>query len=238
MSQPQIIIREMSFNAATSFDKVLFKELNLVFSKKKIGLIGKNGVGKSTLLKLIINELTPKAGSIQILGTIAYVPQILNQLTQISVASFLGCAEKINALHRITLGSVDEKDFEVLNEDWEIEDFLQQQLALFGLQAIEFNRPLTTLSGGELTRLMLTKAFSSNVDFILLDEPTNHLDMITIDALIESLRLFQGGIVLVSHDRHMIGSLESQLWTVRKGRLIRYENSFETYLEELAEYQF
>ena len=71
-----------------------------------------------------------------------------------------------------------------------------------------------------------------------MDEPTNHLDMNTIDALIESLQSFQGGIVLVSHDWHMIGSLESQLWTVRKERLIRYENSFETYLEELAEYQF
>ncbi len=120
MSQPQILINQMSFNLPTGI--ALFNELTLAFSKHKTGLVGRNGVGKSTLIKLILGELYPNSGSIQVGGKLAYVPQSLSISSEMSIAGLLGYEEKINALHRITQGSIDESDFAILNEDWNIEE--------------------------------------------------------------------------------------------------------------------
>lgn len=206
MSHPQILIHEMTFNLPTGGP--LFNKLDLVFSKHKTGLVGRNGIGKSALMKLVLGELCSNSGNIHIEGTIAYVPQHLSISAEMTVAALLGCEEKINALSRITQGSVDERDFHILNEDWGVKDRTQKQLAEFGLNTISFHHPLTELSGGEMTRLMLTKAFFSDVDFLLLDEPTNHLDATARQQLYHAVKKWRRGLIVISHDRELLNLME------------------------------
>src|SRR5436309_2126363 len=115
MSQPQILINQMSFNLPTGI--ALFNKLTLTFSNHKTGLVGLNGIGKSTLIRLILGELYPNSGSIRVHGKLAYVPQSLVISPEISISELLGYEEKINALHRIKQGSIDQSDFVILNED-------------------------------------------------------------------------------------------------------------------------
>jgi len=177
MSQSQILINQMSYSLSTG--NVLFNKLNLAFSQHKSGLIGRNGVGKSTLIKLILGEIFPQSGSILTEGKLVYLPQSLNISLDISVASFFGVEEKF-----------------------------QNKLSLFGLENIPFDRPLKLLSGGEITKLLLTKTFSSDADFLLLDEPTNHLDYKTRHKLYNAIIQWKRGLIVVSHDRALLNLME------------------------------
>lgn len=206
MTRPQILINQLSFSLPHG--AVIFNKLNLTFPCRKIGLVGRNGIGKSTLLKLILNEIPQQVGSIQVEGTLAYVAQNPPTLLEMTVAGFLNCAEKITALHRIQQGSSNEHDFALLNDDWDIEIRTQQQLNAFGLNHISYQRELKLLSGGEMTRLRLAKAFLSGADFLLLDEPTNHLDVTARQQLYQAIQTWQGGLIIVSHDRKLLNFME------------------------------
>jgi ATPase subunit of ABC transporter with duplicated ATPase domains len=207
----QILVNQISFILPNGVS--LFRELSLSFSKgKKVGIVGKNGSGKSTLLKLINGELIPSSGSIHVDGLIAYVPQEMDQSAVsmgASIGKFLGFEEKIKALHRIVQGSTDIKDYEVLNEEWDIEKRIRQQLGFFELEAIPYDRCLSLLSGGEQTRCILTKAFSAEADFILLDEPTNHLDSKSRERLYQAIQQSKSGLIIVSHDRTLLDLMDS-----------------------------
>lgn len=208
MPHPQILIHEMSYNLPTGLTSKLFCELNLTFAKQKISLVGKNGVGKSTLIQLLVGELHPSAGAIQIEGRLAYVQQNPEFSSDLIVAKLLGFEEKLNALSRIEQGSSDPNDFSILNDDWMIKEKLQEQLTMFGLETISPYVKVKCLSGGELTRLLLTKAFSSNADFLLLDEPTNHLDIHARQQLYHAILHWQGGIIVASHDRTLLNLMD------------------------------
>lgn len=229
MSQPQILINQICFNLPTG--AALFKELTLAFSKHKTGLVGRNGVGKSTLIKLILSELYPDSGSIQIEGKLAYVPQNLYFDHEVSIAGWLGVEEKINALRRIAEGSINENDFAILNEDWNIEERIQQQLAIFGLHLIPYHRQLHTLSGGEMTRLFLAKAFLSDADFLLLDEPTNHLDGTARRQLYRAIQEWHGGLIVVSHDRALLNLMEYTVELTALGANC-YGGNYDAYVEQ------
>lgn len=202
----RILLHHVHFSLPTHKD--LFKALNLTFLKRKTGLVGRNGIGKSSLIKLITGELTPDSGSIHIEGQIAYVPQSTTYSPTLSIAAVLDSVDKLEALRRITQGSIDEYDFSILNDDWEIESRLKKQLSLFGLENISPLRSLQDLSGGELTRLYLVKAFSSHADFLLLDEPTNHLDASARQQLYQTIQAWPGGLVVVSHDRTLLNLMD------------------------------
>jgi len=236
MSQPQILIQEMSFNVTNSYsssDKrqgLLFNNLNLVFSHDKTGLVGKNGIGKSILLKLIMGELLPISGSIDVTGKIAYVPQTCN-CTQETIAEFLECEKKIAALHRIQQGSTEEHDFIILNEEWDIEDRIQKQLNMFGISTLSYNESLTQLSGGEVTRLMLIKAFMSDADFLLLDEPTNNLDIVGKQQLYNAIKQWQKGIIIASHDRELLNLME-EIIEITTISVNRYHGNYDNFREQ------
>lgn len=202
----QVLIHQLSFVLPTG--KPLFEQLSFAISKHKTGLVGKNGVGKSTLIKLITSELIPASGSILIEGRIAYVPQNPVIHPGITVASLLGFEEKLQAFQRISEGSIDEHDYAILNEDWYVEERLQQQLQAFGLNHLPYHRPLTLLSGGEITRLLLAKVFFSDADFLLLDEPTNHLDKLAREQLYDAIQKWKGGLIVISHDRALLNLME------------------------------
>ncbi len=227
----QILIHQLNFTLANG--KSIFDKLSLSFSSCKTGLIGKNGIGKSTLMKLIAGELTPSSGSIHCEGKIAYLPQnpIINP--ELTVAGLLGFEEKLSAYNRIVQGSIDERDFAILNEDWNIEERLQQQMHYFGLHYLPYDRPLASLSGGEVTRLLLTKVFLSDCDFLLLDEPTNHLDSPARKQLYQAIVNWQGGLIVISHDRALLNLMDEIIELNTLGA-VSYGGNYELYVEQKA----
>lgn len=206
MTQPQIRLNNINFYLPDG--KAIFKDLTLAVSKRKTGLVGRNGIGKSTLLKLIVSELPHASGSIQIEGKLQYIPQNPVLIPGMSVANFLGCEDKINALHRIMKGSLNEKDFILLNDQWDIEERMKKWLEIFHLSHIPYDRSVNALSGGETTKLFLTKIFLSDADFLLLDEPTNHLDASSREQFYQAMIEWQGGLIVVSHDRALLNLME------------------------------
>jgi len=214
----------------------IFKDLSFSFAKQKIGLVGKNGIGKSTLLKLIVGELKPDRGSVLITGDFAYVPQSPNISGSQTVADFLECNEKLNAIKRIENGSVDDKDYLIVNDDWDIVGRINTELKLVGLSQVSHSRLLNTLSGGEFTRLILAKAFINKPEFLILDEPTNHLDKTSRQILYAALQKWQGGLLIVSHDRELLDLLD-EIVELNSFGLTAYGGNFSYYLQQKAVFQ-
>lgn len=225
----QILIHQLNFVLSTG--KIIFKDLNFNFSQHKIGLIGRNGIGKSTLLNLITHSLKPQRGSIQVDGQLAYVPQNPTFSENETIADFLGFAEKLNALNRIELGSVNENDFAIVGEDWDVKEKVQSHLSRFGLDYLPHQRLLKELSGGEITRLFLIKAIFSNPDFLLLDEPTNHLDSEAKIILYEFVKTWKKGLIIISHDRGLL-ELMDEIVEISTLGLARYGGNYTDYFEQ------
>ncbi|MDC0344809.1 ATP-binding cassette domain-containing protein [Alphaproteobacteria bacterium] len=137
--------------------------------------MGRNGLGKTTLLKLISGEFHPTEGAVQVSGNVHIQEHLLN-LSQ-TIADALGVSEKLSALGRILDGEVEDSDFEMItDEDWNLEERIRQELSALNLTALDIQeRRLEELSGGQSTQLMLVQAFLKNPDILLLDEPTNNL---------------------------------------------------------------
>ena len=161
MSNLFIRIQDLRYTLPNA--KSLFANLSLILNQQKIGLLGKNGVGKTTLLKFILNELQPSAGSVQVQGTLAYCPQQPNFADDCTIAEVLGIMQKLAALSRIFNGSSAEKDFDCVADDWEIASRAKQQLVEFGLSNFDLSTLIHQLSGGQRTRLLL--AYGSRTEF-------------------------------------------------------------------------
>lgn len=229
MSSTAILLQQITYQLPN--EKSIFQDLSLSFAAQKIGLIGRNGIGKSTLFKLMTKELAPQTGSVHSHENLFYLPQnpIIDNDT--TIASFLGYEEKLQALARISSGSLDENDFALLNEEWDIEHKLQQQLSIFQLQHLSYNSQVAQLSGGERVKLFLTRAFASNADFILLDEPTNHLDREARQQLQQLIHNWSHGIVIISHDRELLQQMEQIIELTSLGAKI-YGGNYEHYLQQ------
>lgn len=209
----------------------LFDDITLFFSRKKTGIVGRNGVGKSTLFQLILGNISPTEGSIQVHGSIAYVPQKYAFTSMETVGDVLGCIDQINALHQIQSGSADERHFIILNDQWDIAARLKQILSIFKLEHLPYHRYVKDLSGGEITRLWLAKAFLSNADFILLDEPTNHLDVVSRETLYEAIRNWPKGMIVISHDRALLNLMDEIVELTTLGANV-YGGNFDFYQEQ------
>ena len=203
MSQtPQILLHQVSFSLPDG--RCVLNPLSLSLSTHKIGIVGKNGVGKSTVFKLITGELAPTQGNLDIQGTLFYVPQTPLIPTGKTVADFFDLSAKLLALQHITSGQLTEHDLTILDEDWMVGERLKQALQYFGLEYLNADHLLSKCSGGELTRLALSKAFLSSADFLLLDEPTNHLDSTGRQQLYHAITQWRGGVIVISHDRTLL----------------------------------
>ncbi len=193
---------------AISDTAVRFANLSLSLMPQKIGIVGDNGIGKSTLLKLIAGELAPVSGSIQVNGSLIYCQQNFVVSAKQTVASILGVQDKLNALARIENGSVDPQDFEMVGNEWNIVHELKHLLEEFDLGGVGLHERIDCLSGGQLSKLNLLKAVIAKPDFMLLDEPSNNLDFNTRAWLQAYIARYKKGVIIASHDRALLNQMD------------------------------
>lgn len=184
--------------------ETLLDALNLSFDRQPTAIVGRNGVGKSLLLRLIAGELQPSSGSICHSARLAYVPQDPQVQPGQSVAQVAGLAQTLCALERLAAGTASLEDLHGVDDRWDLAQRLRQALDDAGLEQVAPEHPAATLSGGQLARVVLIGALLSNADLLLLDEPSNHLDRHGRQWLTEQLQGWHGGLILVSHDRQLL----------------------------------
>jgi len=219
---------------------------------EKIGLIGANGTGKTTLLKIIVGDYAPTRGTISMAKDIkiGYLNQDL--LSYQSDKSILHVAmeafERQNQLHTeieailkkleteytddlISKLSDKQHEFEAL-DGYSIEYRAHEIMAGLGFSETDTHRTLSEFSGGWRMRVMLARILLQSPDILLLDEPTNHLDLPSIKWLETYLQAFEGAIVIVSHDRYFLDRVVKKTVESRKGKLIPYAGNYSFYVEE------
>lgn len=184
----------------------LFTNLNISFGLKRIGIVGRNGVGKSTLLKLISGELQPQTGSIAIVGATAQLKQYVQVDERLTIADLFGVSPELATLQRIERGIGTASDFSMA--DWTLEMRIAAALGRLGLD-FSADQRLAEMSGGQRTRVGLASLLFAAPDFLLLDEPTNNLDRDGREKLLELLDSWRAGALVVSHDRELLESMDS-----------------------------
>jgi ATPase subunit of ABC transporter with duplicated ATPase domains len=223
-----IVCSHLSF--AWPDDTELFSDLSFTVGAGRTGLVAPNGAGKSTLLKLIAGEYRPSVGSVTVDGTVGYLPQTLPFVADLTVAQVLGVAPAIEALAALAAGDASEAVFATIGEDWDIEERSRAQLDRLGLGGVALDRPLATLSGGEVVTLGLAAELLKRPDVLLLDEPTNNLDLDARQRLYAALDDFGGSLLLVSHDRVLLDRMD-QIAELYRGEIVFYGGNFTAYQE-------
>ncbi|ROU01531.1 ATP-binding cassette domain-containing protein [Marinobacter sp. R17] len=210
---------------------------------ERVSLLGRNGEGKSTLLKVILGEVTPDGGTVRLEdgAVMAVLPQMLpsdDQRTAYEVVAdaFPETGQLLAEFHTLSqqaddaslkrLMQVQEK-LEAL-DGWRLDQKVSAILAQFG---VDPDRVLATLSGGWQRRVLLAKALVAEPDLLLLDEPTNHLDVPAIAWLEDTLRQYAGALLFVSHDRAFIRRLATRVVELDRGQLVSFAATYDRYLD-------
>ena len=198
--------------AALGYDaSPVLEEVTLrVYPGDRVGILGVNGAGKSTLLKALAGTLTPLAGDIERgrHSAVGYFAQHQMERLQ-GDRSALATVQAANADMR--------------------EQAVRDYLGRWGFGRAMSERPVATLSGGERARLVLALIAKAEPALLMLDEPTNHLDMDMREALALALQGYEGALLLVSHDRHLLRECVDELWLASGGRVRRFRGSLEDY---------
>ncbi|WP_327119213.1 ATP-binding cassette domain-containing protein [Nocardia sp. NBC_01730] len=211
----------------------VFEGLDAVLGPGHVGLVGGNGAGKSTLLELVAGRLKPARGSITVTGQLGYLRQDLGLASGQRVDAVLGIADIRMALHRIESGIAVEADFDLVGNQWDVEERAIALLAGLGLHYVadsvgQLDRTLDTLSGGETVLLGLVAELLAEPDVLLLDEPTNNLDQIARERLYEVVTQFSGTVLTVSHDRELLERM-AVIAELRHGELRLFGGNFSEY---------
>ncbi|WP_337187712.1 ATP-binding cassette domain-containing protein, partial [Phenylobacterium sp.] len=199
-----VILDGLSY--ATPDGRVLFDNLTLAFGPERTGLVGRNGVGKSTLLRLILGELSPSAGAVSVRGRLGVLRQAFQPPPGATVAALLGVEAALARLRRIEAGEGTEADLAEI--DWSLEARLDAALADVGLAGLALDRPAAALSGGQVTRAALAGLMAAGPDLLVLDEPTNNLDAEARGLVARALAQWKGGAIVVSHDRALLRGMD------------------------------
>lgn len=208
---------------------LLFSDLNLTINKQnKIALVGNNGAGKSTLLKLLAGYLTPSKGAVQAVSKPYYVPQLVGQFNDKTIAEALRIDDKLNALREILDGNATEENMDVLDNDWTIEERCREAFSYWKLEELDLNQKMSTLSGGQKTRVFLAGITIKQPEIVLLDEPSNHLDVLSRNLLYDYIQSTKHTLVVVSHDRTLLNLLPTVIELSSKGLTV-YGGNYEFY---------
>ena len=221
---------------------ILFEPFSAQVSRgDRIALVGDNGVGKSTLLRMIAGVEEPSEGACIPIGgaRIGYLPQVarieggdvLWTAVESAFADDRAVERELRRLETAIAEHADEKDLHRYDEllhrfaqrgGYEIEAKVRAALDGVGFGESEYNKPVGLLSGGEEARAALARALLEDPEVLLLDEPTNHLDFSALDWLEEQLAPFDGALVLVSHDRHLLERVSNRTWEIAFGQVSTY----------------
>lgn len=184
-------------------------------AKSRIGILGRNGAGKSTLVGLLMGQLTPTGGQ--------------------ATVRRQACVKLFNQHHAEAL-QLQECPLQYMARMFpgEREQLLRNHLGAFGVGGSTATLANAFLSGGQKTRVALASLTYARPHILILDEPTNHLDYESVQALQEALVAFDGGVVLVSHDRHFMDTCAKELWLLKDHQLRRYEGTVAEYAAEAA----
>ncbi|KAA0042678.1 ABC transporter F family member 3 [Cucumis melo var. makuwa] len=190
---------------------ILFKNLNFgIDLDSRIAMVGPNGIGKSTILKLIAGELQPTSGTVFRSAKVRIAVFSQHHVDGLDLSS-----NPLLYMMRCFPGVPEQK--------------LRAHLGSFGVTGNLALQPMYTLSGGQKSRVAFAKITFKKPHIILLDEPSNHLDLDAVEALIQGLVLFQGGILMVSHDEHLISGSVEELWAVSEGKVNPFRGTFQDY---------
>ncbi|XP_020211276.1 ABC transporter F family member 3 isoform X2 [Cajanus cajan] len=189
----------------------LFRNLNFgIDLDSRIAMVGPNGIGKSTILKLIAGDLQPSSGTVFRSAKVRIAVFSQHHVDGLDLSS-----NPLLYMMRCYPGVPEQK--------------LRAHLGSFGVTGNLALQPMYTLSGGQKSRVAFAKITFKKPHIILLDEPSNHLDLDAVEALIQGLVLFQGGILMVSHDEHLISGSVEELWVVSQGRVTPFHGTFQDY---------
>jgi len=238
-------------------DKHLFNNVSArINDNDRIGLVGVNGAGKSTLLKIICNSIETDPGVVTKPKrfSMAYLPQeataldtgrTIYQEAENAFAEALVLQQDLDEVNR-QLAAVDPEDSEFSallklqgelqhklerTDIFRVQSQIEKVLMGLGFSVEDFDRPSSSLSGGWLMRLMLAKLLLAMPDLLLLDEPTNHLDLDSLTWLENFLLTYDGGLVIISHDRTFLDQVTSTTWEVSLGRLTAFKGNYSKYVE-------
>ncbi|MCW9045165.1 MAG: ABC-F family ATP-binding cassette domain-containing protein [Alphaproteobacteria bacterium] len=197
--------------------KPILSNMNLyVDMEDRIGLLGANGNGKSTMIKLLGNRLQPQEGQVRKSGKLktAYFAQHQTDELNVTETPFYHMAQLMEGvpIHKV-----------------------RAHLGRFGFGADKADVEVGKLSGGEKARLLFALMSRENPHIMLLDEPTNHLDVDSREALIRALNDYEGAVILVSHDRHLLELVCDRLWVVEDGTCVQFDGDMNDYSKRLLE---
>ena len=237
--------------------QVLFENINYVINKRdKVALVGKNGAGKSTMLKIIAGEQQPTSGVVarQADITIGYLPQQMrlkdeHTVKQEAALAFEHLQQMDAAIERMNNELAERTDYDSdsyqeliervaqktelrsLMQGDHIEAEIEKTLMGLGFERSDFDRPTSEFSGGWRMRIELAKLLLRRPDVLLLDEPTNHLDIESIQWLEAFLKNRNGALLLVSHDRAFIDNVTNRTIEISLGKIYDYKVSYSQFVE-------
>merc|ERR1719309_327023 len=206
------------YNASFNYPDMapLFKNVDFgIDMESRIAIVGPNGVGKSTFLKLILGDLEPSKGE-----------------ARKNLRLKIGRYDQHSGEHL----TAEESPTEYLMRLFDLQvEKARRALGSFGLQSHAHTVQMKDLSGGQKSRVALAELTLSAPDVVILDEPTNNLDIESIDALAEAIQEYDGGVIIVSHDERLIRETECQLWVIEEQTINEIEGAFDDYRKEVLD---
>lgn len=189
---------------------ILFQNISFsVSSGEKCAIVGNNGIGKSTLLKIMAGQISPAFGKVSCDDVPCMIPQHFGQFNDKTVAGTLGVDAKIHALSVILEGCGTEEDFALLDDEWDIRERMSEAFSRWNIDYITPNMMMGDLSGGEKTKVFLAGLDIYHPAIVLMDEPTNHLDAKGRNLLYEFIHRTNSTVIIVSHDRILLNMLSA-----------------------------